>query len=144
MLRALGAFDDGANGAPRPPCYETRTNDAPTSADALNRAGKDPFMSVTRQHLYVAMFDAARRAGAEIVAGSTDAGATADGELLVADGARLKADVVIGADGVRSRVRDAFDLGQQRRRFADGPGRRRDARGAAGSDGDGGAGTGCA
>jgi 2-methyl-3-hydroxypyridine 5-carboxylic acid dioxygenase len=120
VLRALGAYDAVAKGAPRPPCYETRTNDVQTSAEALNIPGKDAFMSVTRQHLYAAMFDAAQRAGAEIVTGSTAAGATADGTLLLEDGSRLKADLVIGADGVRSRVRDAFALGQQRQRFADG------------------------
>jgi 2-methyl-3-hydroxypyridine 5-carboxylic acid dioxygenase len=120
VLRALGAYAAVAEGAPRPPCYETRTNDVRTSAEALNLPGKDPFMSVTRQHLYAAMYDAALHAGAEIVTDSTAAGATGDGVLILEDGSRLPADLVIGADGVRSRVRDAFQLGQQRRHFADG------------------------
>ena len=120
VLRALGALDAVLDGAPQPPCYETRTNGVQTSAEWLNRAGKDPFLSVTRQHLYQALFDAAVRAGAEIVTSSTASGAGEDGTLLLDDGRRLKAGIVIGADGVRSRVRDAFDLGQRRRHFADG------------------------
>jgi 2-methyl-3-hydroxypyridine 5-carboxylic acid dioxygenase len=120
VLQALDAFTAVANGAARPPEYETRTNDVRTSVQEINTLGKDSLLTMTRQHLYAAMLDAARRAGAQIVTGSTASGATSDGTLLLEDGSRLSADLVIGADGVRSRVRDCFDLGQQRRRYADG------------------------
>jgi 2-methyl-3-hydroxypyridine 5-carboxylic acid dioxygenase len=119
-LQALGAFTAVADGAFLPPCYETRTNDVQTSTQAINTPGADRLFSPTRQHLYTAMLDAARRSGAEIVTSSTAVGAVADGVLLLQDGSRLAADLVIGADGVRSRVRDAFDLGMQRHRFVDG------------------------
>jgi 2-methyl-3-hydroxypyridine 5-carboxylic acid dioxygenase len=119
-LQALGAFPGVEDGAFLPPCYETRTNDVQTSAQAINVPGNDRFYAMTRQHLYTAMLDAARRAGVEIVTASTAVGAASDGTLLLEDGSVLAADLVIGADGVRSRVRDAFDLGMQRRRYADG------------------------
>jgi 2-methyl-3-hydroxypyridine 5-carboxylic acid dioxygenase len=120
VLRALGAYDGVANGSCRPRCYETRTNDVQTSVQPVNTPGTDALYTLTRQHLYSAMLDAAQRAGARIVTDSTAIGAVADGTLLLADGSRLAADLVVGADGVRSRVRESFDLGQQRRRYADG------------------------
>ena len=119
-LQALGAFDALAKIAFLPPCYETRTNDEQTSAQPINTPGTDRLFSPTRQHLYTAMLDAARRAGAEVVTNSTAVGATADGTLLLEDGSRLTADLVIGADGVRSQVRDSFELGMQRHRYIDG------------------------
>jgi 2-methyl-3-hydroxypyridine 5-carboxylic acid dioxygenase len=119
-LQALDALSDVEDGAFWPPAYETRTNNEITSSEGLNTPGKDRFLSVTRQHLYLAMLAAARRAGAEIVTRSTAIGARADGTLLLQDGSKLKADVIIGADGVKSRVRDSFDLGMQRNRLVDG------------------------
>jgi 2-methyl-3-hydroxypyridine 5-carboxylic acid dioxygenase len=119
-LQALGALLAVEDGAFWPPAYETRNNNQITSSEAVNVPGKDRFLSVTRQHLYQAMLGAARRAGAEIVTRSMAVGARADGTLLLADGSELAADLVIGADGVKSRVRDSFDLGMQRKRFIDG------------------------
>jgi 2-methyl-3-hydroxypyridine 5-carboxylic acid dioxygenase len=119
-LQVLGALPAAEDGAFRPPAYETRTNNVLTSSERVNVPGKDRLLSVTRQHLHAAMVDAARRAGAEIIAGSMAVGARADGTLLLQDGSELTADLVIGADGVKSRVRDSFDLGMQRKRFVDG------------------------
>ncbi|HEX3574808.1 MAG TPA: NAD(P)/FAD-dependent oxidoreductase [Rhodopila sp.] len=119
-LQAIGAFDAVANGAFLPPMYETRTNDVQTSVQAINTPDTDRLYSPTRQHLYTAMCDAVRHAGAEVVTDSTAIGATPDGTLLLDDGSSLPADLVIGADGVRSRVRDSFDLGMQRHRYVDG------------------------
>jgi 2-methyl-3-hydroxypyridine 5-carboxylic acid dioxygenase len=119
-LQALGALSNVEDGAFWPPAYETRTNNLLTSSEALNSPGKDRFLSVTRQHLHAAMVDAARRAGADIITRSMAVGAHADGTLLLQNGLELTADLVIGADGVKSRVRDSFDLGMQRQRFVDG------------------------
>jgi 2-polyprenyl-6-methoxyphenol hydroxylase-like FAD-dependent oxidoreductase len=66
------------------------------------------------------MLGASRRAGAEIVTRSMAIGARANGTLLLRDGPEWAADLVIGADGVKSRVRDSFDLGVHRKRFVDG------------------------
>lgn len=66
-----------------------------------------------RQVLIDALRDGARDAGVEIVTSSTAVGADPRGELHLENGQRLKADLVIAADGVRSRVRDSlgFDAG---------------------------------
>src|SRR5216683_4733575 len=47
-------------------------------------------------------------------------GASADGELVLADGRKLKADLVIGADGSNSAVRDAVGLLAKRKYLVDG------------------------
>src|SRR5262249_36563858 len=62
---------------------------------------------------------AARRAGAEIVTGSAGGPATPQGELLLADGRRIAADLIVGADGVNSRILDSLCLLPERRRLAD-------------------------
>jgi len=67
-----------------------------------------------------ALAAAARRAGAEIVTSSEGAVATTDGELQLMDGRRLKADLVVAADGVNSRIRDALGLVSRRRYLPDG------------------------
>ena len=67
-----------------------------------------------RQTLIEVLRDAAERAGVDIVTGSTALAADPKGELLLEDGRRLHADLVIAADGVRSRVREfAGDRRQQ-------------------------------
>src|SRR5687768_8748777 len=67
-----------------------------------------------------ALAAAARRAGAQIVTGSEGVAATPDGELQLADGERLRADLVVAADGVNSRIRDALGLVARRRYLPDG------------------------
>jgi 2-polyprenyl-6-methoxyphenol hydroxylase-like FAD-dependent oxidoreductase len=78
---------------------------------------------VLRTELHRALADTARRSGAEIVTGSTVAGATAEGELVLEDGTRHQADLIVGADGVFSRVRDSLQLGIAARDLEDGCGR---------------------
>jgi 2-polyprenyl-6-methoxyphenol hydroxylase-like FAD-dependent oxidoreductase len=64
-----------------------------------------------RQKVVEVLRDAAQKAGAEIVTGSTAVGADPRGELLLDDGRRLSADLVIAADGLRSVVRDTLAIG---------------------------------
>ena len=66
--------------------------------------------SIVRQNCIDALAEAATRAGAEIVTGSEVAGAHSHGELILRNGRRLKADLVVGADGVGSPTRDALGL----------------------------------
>jgi 2-polyprenyl-6-methoxyphenol hydroxylase-like FAD-dependent oxidoreductase len=60
--------------------------------------------SASRQSLQRALFHSARREGAEVVVDSPVAGAE-DGALVLEDGSRHAGDLVVGADGVGSRVR---------------------------------------
>jgi 2-polyprenyl-6-methoxyphenol hydroxylase-like FAD-dependent oxidoreductase len=64
-----------------------------------------------RQTLIGVLQDAAERAGVEIVTSSTAIAADPGGELLLEGGQRLRADLVIAADGVRSKVRDSLGIG---------------------------------
>ncbi|MGE4239221.1 FAD-dependent oxidoreductase [Ramlibacter sp.] len=63
-----------------------------------------------RQSVVEALRDTAIAAGAEIVTGSTVASATADGTLVTANRETLKADLVVGADGVNSAVRTSMGI----------------------------------
>lgn len=63
-----------------------------------------------RQTLIETLREGAARAGAEIVTGSTAAAADPSGELILADGRRLKAELVIVADGIRSKIRDSLGI----------------------------------
>src|SRR5262249_48637162 len=76
--------------------------------------------SIVRQTVINALAAAAARAGAEIVTGSVATGASADGELVLADGRKLKADLIVGADGSNSAVRDAVGLLAERKYLVDG------------------------
>src|SRR5262245_50894703 len=64
-----------------------------------------------RQTLVETLREAAERAGAEIVTASTAVAADPSGELVLEDGRRLRADLVIAADGVRSKLREALGVG---------------------------------
>lgn len=57
----------------------------------------------------------AREAGAVILCGTRFAGARRDGKLIRLDGVDLAARFLVGADGARSRVADAFGLSRNRR-----------------------------
>ena len=73
-----------------------------------------------RGDLHQALLNAALEAGAELTTGRTVLGARPDGTITFADGSSTRADVVIAADGVHSRVRDCLDLTQSYRRLPDG------------------------
>lgn len=121
VLDAIGAYHDVIDGAFAAPAYETRTDGKQLSYEAVNRKdGHYRVLTMSRQHLYSAMLKAARRAGAEIVTGSEVVGASPEGLIELASGTRLRADLVIGADGVRSRVRGSLNFVQDRQRYEDG------------------------
>jgi 2-polyprenyl-6-methoxyphenol hydroxylase-like FAD-dependent oxidoreductase len=75
---------------------------------------------VSRQHIVNVLAHAAADLGVAIEPESPVAGADAAGALILADGRRLPADLVIGADGVNSVVRDSLGLIAERRLHGDG------------------------
>jgi 2-methyl-3-hydroxypyridine 5-carboxylic acid dioxygenase len=121
VLKALGAYEDVVRGAHEAPLYEARLRDnAVLSSEAFGLPGRGRMLTMTRKHLYDVILRVAREAGVEIVTSSEAAGAESDGTLVMADGRRLTADLVVGADGVRSNVRDSLGLLKQRTKHRDG------------------------
>jgi 2-polyprenyl-6-methoxyphenol hydroxylase-like FAD-dependent oxidoreductase len=119
VLEKLGAYDESVKGAPFAHTREMR--DEQNRVLSVHRW--DPskrVFSIVRQRVINAMADAAQKNGVEIVLGSEAVAATPEGELVMADGRRLKADLVVAADGINSRIRDSLDLIAKRRPLADG------------------------
>jgi 2-polyprenyl-6-methoxyphenol hydroxylase-like FAD-dependent oxidoreductase len=117
VLEALGAYEDTIRDGARARLRETR--DQHDKLLSIHHWDIRVY-GVLRQRMIDALAAAARRAGAQIVTSSEGAAATPDGELQLADGQRLKADLVVAADGVNSRIRDALALVSRRRYLLDG------------------------
>jgi len=117
VLEALGALEDTIRDGARAKLRETRDqDDRLLSVHHWNVR----VYGVLRQRMIDALAAAARRAGAEIVTSSEGIAATPAGELQLANGERLKADLVVAADGVNSRIRDGLGLVAVRRYLRDG------------------------
>lgn len=77
-------------------------------------------ITIPRRSLHGALVRAARDNGVDIVTSSPVAGASPDGSLELMDGTTVSADLVIGADGVHSRVRESLAIRTTHRWLADG------------------------
>ena len=107
VLKALGVFEAAIEGAMRISRLETRnvrneTTLALTPASALYR--------ISRQHLIATLAAAAEQRGVEVLVDSPVVSAKPDGQLVLENGQVCKADLVIGAEGVNSHVRDAIGV----------------------------------
>jgi 2-polyprenyl-6-methoxyphenol hydroxylase-like FAD-dependent oxidoreductase len=118
VLEAVGAYDAAVEGAPFAHTREVRDGD--NRLISVHRWEGSRVFSIVRQRVINALAAVAQRAGVEIVTGSVGATATADGELILADGRRLKADLIVAADGSNSRLRDSLGLLAQRKYLIDG------------------------
>ena len=120
VLQAIGAYDEVMNGLHDVGVMESRLDGQP---GVVQTFGKDTtgcrMVTMTRQHLYAAMLHAAQRHGIEIRTSSQVTAATRDGTLTAA-GETFKADLVIGADGVKSAVRDSLGIKVHREIYNDG------------------------
>ena len=121
VFEAVGAFEAATRGAFRGLAREMR-DDANATIARIDwpRDGPMRMFTIVRQNCIDALAAAAGAAGAEIVTGSEVAGANAEGELVLANGRRLKADLVVGADGVGSPTRDSVGLTRSRRSLREG------------------------
>jgi 2-polyprenyl-6-methoxyphenol hydroxylase-like FAD-dependent oxidoreductase len=119
VLEAVGAYEAAVAGAN--PAHKREVRDEVNRLISVHQwDARARAFSIVRQRVINALAAVASRAGVEIVTGSNVAGASADGELLLAGGSRLKADLVVGADGSNSRVRDSLGLLARRRLLPDG------------------------
>lgn len=117
VLDKLGATHDLNAKSMTSPAYETRLNNEIQSQEYLDGIR---WRSMTRPHLFNTLLYAARESGVEIVPGSEVTGATPEGEVSFASGETVTADLVVGADGVGSAVRDSLGIGLKRERSRDG------------------------
>ena len=118
VLEAVGAYAAAVEGAPIAHTREVR--DHHDRVISVHRWQGSRVFSIVRQRIINALGEVARRAGVEIIFNSEVVAADASGELLLSGGQRLKADIVIGADGTNSRVRDALRLIAKRKLLVDG------------------------
>jgi 2-methyl-3-hydroxypyridine 5-carboxylic acid dioxygenase len=120
VLRAIGAYDDVMNGLHSVGLLESRFDGQP---GVIQRFGPETgcrMVTMTRQHLYSAILEVARRLGIEILSSSEAVGATLDGTLQTVSGKSYPADLVIGADGVNSQVRASLGIKMERKIYGDG------------------------
>jgi len=118
VLEAVGAYAAAVQGAPFAHTREVR--DGSDRLISVHRWAGSRVFSIVRQHVINALAEVASQGGVEIVTNSTAASATPDGELVMADGRRLKADLIVGADGSNSRLRDSLGLLAKRKYLVDG------------------------
>lgn len=111
VLDAIGVHDAVVSTAHEAGVYEDRHENRRTAQTAFGPAAGTRMLTMTRQQLYGPILEAARRCpGVDIVTGSEAVGADPAGRLHLRGGETLPADLVVGADGVRSRVRDSLGL----------------------------------
>ncbi|MDM0025283.1 FAD-dependent oxidoreductase [Variovorax saccharolyticus] len=109
VLEALGAYEEATEGAFHGTHFEQRDNldqiieSAPIASDKR-------LLTVLRSRLLGALKSACERAGVKVVTNAETIGATASGELLLASGQTVRADLAVGVDGVWSRVRQSLGL----------------------------------
>ncbi len=109
VLETLGVLDAVSAGAIPATMHEKRDRDG--HAFASGGFAEDFRLIVpTRRTLLTALAEALLAAGGELVFGSRPVAARPEGRLVFADGTSANADLVIGADGINSRVRDSLGL----------------------------------
>lgn len=114
VLETLGVLDAVAKGAIPATRHEKR--DADGTAFVSNGFAPNARLIVPlRRTLLTALADALAAAGGELVFGSRPVGATPDGTIVFRDGRSERADLVVGADGINSQVRDSLGLLKWRR-----------------------------
>jgi 2-polyprenyl-6-methoxyphenol hydroxylase-like FAD-dependent oxidoreductase len=118
VLEAIGACEAAIKDAPLALTREVR--DDRNRVISVHRWTGSRVFSIVRQNIINALAAAATGAGAEIVIGSAATAASPAGELELADGRRLRADLIVGADGSNSCVRDSVGLVVKRSYLVDG------------------------
>ncbi len=118
VLREIGVFDRIKNVGVR--LREGQIRDERDRVLVRRILETEQAYTTLRGDLHRALADAAEAAGVEIVTNSPVARADADGHLHLESGRKFKADLVIGADGHRSRVRDSIGLAARVDQLRDG------------------------
>ncbi|MFI0409298.1 FAD-dependent oxidoreductase [Actinomadura sp. 3N508] len=110
-LEALGLYEEAAAGAHVGAALETRDHRNRTVEELpINGPGQPRVLTIMRDHLIGTLIGGARKAGVEIRTGSEAVEATPDGRVLLRSGETARADAVLAADGVNSRIRRQYDI----------------------------------
>ncbi len=117
VLKAIGAYDSLLPHTMAPPFYETRIHNEVVSREDFEGL---PWRTMSRRALHEALADAARQAGVNIMVNSEVVSADPAGSLTLKSGEVIHADLIVGADGVSSHVRDSIGFEQERTRSKDG------------------------
>lgn len=120
VLERIGAFDEIAATSERLHTGELRDHRARLLQE--DRYSEVRLYAVERRTLHRVLAERATAAGVEIVLDSMVEAASPTGELTTGRGV-FAADLVVGADGVNSRVRDSLRLLRSRSPLGDGCGR---------------------
>ncbi|WP_307801119.1 FAD-dependent oxidoreductase [Actinomadura violacea] len=110
-LEALGLYEEAARGAHVGPVLESRDHrDRVVEEVPINGPGQARVLTIMRDHLINTLIGGAEKAGVDIRTGSEVTEASPDGRLILRSGETSRADVVLAADGVNSRIRRQFDV----------------------------------
>lgn len=120
VLEQIGAADQALGRAERVDSWRLYDERQRLLQDDWMKDSATRLYTVLRTDLHRALADAALRAGVEVHTQSLAIGATADGGLVLETGERLSADLVVGADGVGSAVRNSVGLDLAVRDLQDG------------------------
>ncbi len=111
VLEGLGILEEVLSGSHTPPTYETWMHNKSVSRETFNGL---PWRIMTRQHLHDALARKAKTEGVEVLVNSEVIQAKTSGQITLANGEVREADLVVGADGVGSKVRDSIGFEQDR------------------------------
>ncbi|WP_300681923.1 NAD(P)/FAD-dependent oxidoreductase [Nocardioides sp.] len=119
-LEALG-LDAAMEGAHVGPALESRDHRNRTIERVpINGPGQARVLTIMRDRLIDTLVRGAQEAGVEIHTGSEVVEAAPDGTVITRSGQTRRADVVLAADGINSRIRRQYDVVERRARMHQG------------------------
>lgn len=116
-LEHLGAAKGIREAGMRPLTYNTSLNGKLVAEEMEGF----PYWAIPRPKLHSLLVEAAVSAGVEVVTDSEAIKASPDGTVTFADGSELTADLIVGADGAGSNIRNSMsEFAQERQKYKDG------------------------
>lgn len=120
-LAALGVYEELAGSAHQVRGFDVRDERLRTvESFHYSQEPGNRLVTMLRADLHTALHRRAVDLNVEIVTGAKAVSASPSGELTFEDGRSVRADLIVGADGVHSRVRDSIGLLKDKRMLRDG------------------------